>query len=404
MPRQKKIDYASLFTLRSDGRYQGYYKDADGKRRSVCDRDPEALFRKLQERQEAADARETPSVPTFREVAEKWEREHREEIEERTWKNYLPHYKDILDRFGALPFTDVEPGDISADLQRAKRQGYGATVVRSRRSIWRMIYDYAVVAGVVKYNPVSSIKLPKGLHKGKRVGPTSEEMATICSHIDVPFGLFPFLLLCTGLRKSEALALQWSDIDFDAKEISVTKSIDYTNGAHPTYKEPKTEAGYHEQIDWFLLHEQCTGVHAATFTAAAFKIAREYLGIDFDLPVPWNDSIDAEPLLHDTLCGGVYGSNDYTRLHSSTVTLNAVKASRSGEKSSVLSSVFPKREYLQSRYPYLKKHSYLLPIAWAQRIAHYAGEKRSGADNSASGSVKLAKERIKLMKQYDIME
>ena len=245
MPRQKKIDYASLFTIRSDGRYQGYYKDADGKRRAVCDRDPEALFRKLQERQEAADAREAPPVPTFREVAEKWEREHREEIEERTWKNYLPHYRDILDRFGALPFPDVEPGDISADLQRAKRQGYGVTVVRSRRSIWRMIYDYAVVAGVVKYNPVSSIKLPKGLHKGKRVGPTSEEMAAICSHIDVPFGLFPFLLLCTGLRKSEALALQWSDIDFKVKEISVTKSIDYTNGAHPTYKEPKTEAGAH---------------------------------------------------------------------------------------------------------------------------------------------------------------
>ena len=161
---------------------------------------------------------------------------------------------------------------------------------------------------------------------------------------------------------------------------------------------------YHWQIDWQRLYEQCAGVHAATFTAAAFKIAREYLGIDFDLPAPWDDSIDAEPLLHDTLCGGVYGSNDYTRLHSSTVTLNAVKASRSGEKSSVLSTVFPKREYLQSRYPYLKKHPYLLPIAWAQRIAHYAGEKRSGADNSASGSVKLAKERIKLMKQYDIME
>ena len=161
---------------------------------------------------------------------------------------------------------------------------------------------------------------------------------------------------------------------------------------------------YHGQIDWQRLHDQCAGVHAATFTAAAFKIAREYLGIDFDLPAPWSDSVDVEPLLHDTLCGGVYGSNDYTRLHSSTVTLNAVKASRSGEKSSVLSTVFPKREYLQSRYPYLKKHPYLLPIAWAQRIAHYAGEKRSGADNSASGSVKLAKERIELMKQYDIME
>ena len=161
---------------------------------------------------------------------------------------------------------------------------------------------------------------------------------------------------------------------------------------------------YHDEIDWQRLHDQCASVHAATFAAAAFRIARDYLGIDFDLPMPWDASIDAEPLLHDTLCGGVYGSNDLTRLHSSTVTLNAVKASRTGEKSSVLRTVFPKREYLERRYPYLKKRPYLLPVAWVQRIAHYASEKQAGTDNSASGSIKLGKERIELMKRYGIMD
>lgn len=161
---------------------------------------------------------------------------------------------------------------------------------------------------------------------------------------------------------------------------------------------------YHVEIDWQRLHEQCESVHAATFAAAAFCIAGDYLGIEFDLPAPWDGSIDVEPLLHDTLCGGVYGSNDLTRLHSSTVTLNAVKANRTGEKSSVLSTVFPKREYLERRYPYLKKRPYLLPVAWAQRIAHYASEKQSGADNSVSGSIKLGKERIELMKRYGIMD
>ena len=161
---------------------------------------------------------------------------------------------------------------------------------------------------------------------------------------------------------------------------------------------------YHAEIDWQRLHEQCESVHAATFAAAAFRIARDYLGIEFDLPAPWSDAVDAEPLLHDSLCGGVYGSNDLTRLHSSTVTLNAVKASRTGEKSSVLRTVFPKREYLERRYPYLKKRPYLLPVAWVQRLAHYAGEKQSSTDSSASGSIKLAKERIELMKQYDIMD
>lgn len=161
---------------------------------------------------------------------------------------------------------------------------------------------------------------------------------------------------------------------------------------------------YHTEIDWQRLHEQCESVHAATFAAAAFRIARDYLGIDFDLPTPWDASIDVEPLLHDTLCGGVYGSNDLTRLHSSTVTLNAVKSSRTGEKSSVLRTVFPKRAYLERRYPYLKKRPYLLPVAWVQRIAHYAGEKKTGTDSSASGSIKLAKERIELMKRYGVMD
>lgn len=161
---------------------------------------------------------------------------------------------------------------------------------------------------------------------------------------------------------------------------------------------------YQAEIDWQRLHEQCESVHAATFAEAAFRIAKDYLGIEFDLPAPWDGSIDVEPLLHDTLCGGVYGSNDLTRLHSSTVTLNAVKSSRKGRKSTVLRTIFPEKTYLESRYPYLKKRPYLLPVAWAQRLVRYAGEKKTGADSSASGSIKLAKERIELMKRYDIMD
>ena len=160
---------------------------------------------------------------------------------------------------------------------------------------------------------------------------------------------------------------------------------------------------YHDQIDWQRLHAQCECVHAATFARAAFCIARDGLGIAFALPAPWDAAIDTEPLLHDTLCGGVYGSNDYTRLHSSTVTINAVKASRTGERSGVLRTVFPKRAYLEHRYPYLQKRPYLLPAAWLARMVHYAAEKRSGADNSAAGSIRLARERIALMRYYDIL-
>ena len=232
----KKIDYASMFTLRSDGRYMARYTDDKG-RHCVYDRDPEKLYHKLLSIQ-------TKKEPNFREIAELWETQHREEITERTWKNYEPHFKDIVSRHGGKQISDVTALDIINHLTIAKAKGYSATVVNTIRSIYRMIFDYAIANDYAQYNPVASVRLPKGLKRGKRVAPTDDQMKLICASTDAPFGLFPFFLLCTGLRKSEALALTWSDIDFDSREISVTKSLDYTSGANPKIKPPKTDAGF----------------------------------------------------------------------------------------------------------------------------------------------------------------
>lgn len=237
MPRQSK--YSSLYTLRKDGRYQGSYTDDTG-RHYVYDRDPKALHEKIKAKK--SQTNET-HVVTFRSITDEWERAHRVEITDRTWKNYEPHVKDILDMHGEKPITEMEAADVANDLAKAKAKGYSATIVNTRRSIYRMIFDFAIVQGHIKYNPATSVKLPKGVKRGKRTAPTQEQMKIILKNIDAPFGLFPFFLLCTGLRKSEALALDWSDIDLQNKEIHVTKSLDYTYGSKPRTKSPKTEAG-----------------------------------------------------------------------------------------------------------------------------------------------------------------
>ena len=46
----------------------------------------------------------------------------------------------------------------------------------------------------------------------------------------------------------------------------------------------------------------------------------------------------------------------------------------------------------------------LLPVAWGQRLAHYLGERNRGQDNNAAAPLQLGKERIELMKMYDIIE
>ena len=233
----KRNKYADLFTLRKDGRYQACYTDATG-RHYLYDRDPEVLFEKLQRCQNSG-----PAIPTFKEVAQCWEREHRENITGRTWVNYSPHYDEILRRHGDKPVDQISALDVINHLTSAKAKGYSRTVVNAIRSLYRMIIDYAVANDFTKYNPVSSVRLPKGLKMGKRTAPTDDQIKNICGHIDAPFGLFPFFLLCTGMRKSEALALTWDDVDFAQSEIHVTKALDYTVGARPTVKAPKTEAG-----------------------------------------------------------------------------------------------------------------------------------------------------------------
>ena len=238
MSMKKKINYADMFTLRKDGRYMASYTDKKG-RHYLYDKDPESLYNKLQSRIEP----ETKGHPTFREIAEDWERVHREEITHRTWVNYLPHYNEILEKHGKKAIQDVTAQDIVNHLTAAKSMGYSATVVNSIRSIYRMIFDHAVAHDIAQFNPVISVRLPKGLKRGKRVAPTDEQMKAIFASVEAPFGLFPVFLLCTGLRKSEALALSWCDVDFDRREINITKSLDYTCGASPKIKAPKTEAG-----------------------------------------------------------------------------------------------------------------------------------------------------------------
>lgn len=167
---------------------------------------------------------------------------------------------------------------------------------------------------------------------------------------------------------------------------------------------------YGKQVDWQQILENCQAVRAEKFAAALFRIGEKYLVFDPD-QAAWTEAwrrlqVDEQPMLDDLLSSGLYGSANRSRQHSSNITLDAVIAQKKGRKAKngMISSAFPPVSYLEGRYPYLKKHPYLLPVAWCSRFWEYLKETRRSRDSRAAESLKIGSERIELMKMYGILE
>lgn len=157
------------------------------------------------------------------------------------------------------------------------------------------------------------------------------------------------------------------------------------------------------RICWKQLQENCESIRAGQFAAAMFAIGKNHLGLDVKLPEFWQADVDELPMLEDLLDAGIYGGADMDRKHSSTMTLHAVARQKQGKDvgGGVAKSLFPKAASLEGRYPYLKKHPWLLPVAWVSRMVKFAA--RGGSDGAAK-TVRIGKERIELLKQYEILE
>lgn len=164
---------------------------------------------------------------------------------------------------------------------------------------------------------------------------------------------------------------------------------------------------YGSRIDWSYVRSCCRTVRAEGFAQAALTIGEKHLGLEQEgsqVPGDWLGA-DETPLLEDMLSGGVYGDSSRSRKQSSNMTLDAVAAENRGQKggAGILGSIFPKAEKLEGRYPYLKDQPYLLPVAWADRIIHYAGELKQSPD-SAAETVAIGSRRLELLRKYGVID
>lgn len=235
----KKLDYASLFTLRKDGRYMYRWTDEHGKRHAIYDRDPEALYHKVEAAKEKA-------PPTFGEIAEKWRGFQWGRISYKTAESYTAPLRRLIDRWGGSDPAEIGAQEISAYLSALAIQGYSRRSVQMHRDILNMIFRYGIVNEGLRFNPIDAVSLPRNLSSAKRELPEDAAIEAVKSS-SAPFSLFAKLCLYSGLRRGEALALRYEDIDRERHVIHVTKAVEFI-GNNPRIKPPKTKAGCRDAV------------------------------------------------------------------------------------------------------------------------------------------------------------
>ena len=242
----KKIDYAALFTLRTDGRYMYRWTDERG-RHAIYDRDPEKLYKKVQ-------ALNEPKPLTFGEIAESWRGWHWEHLAYKTAEAYTAPLRRIVERWGDRDAASVTAQEISAYLSLLAQQGYARRSVQMHRDILNMIFRHGILNHGLRVNPVTAVPMPWNLTTTKRELPDDAALEAVKSSC-APFSLFAKLCLYSGLRRGEALALRFDDVDRAHCCIHVTKAVEFI-GNDPHIKPPKTKAGCRDAILLDVLADQ----------------------------------------------------------------------------------------------------------------------------------------------------
>lgn len=147
------------------------------------------------------------------------------------WKDYLSYSK----------VTQLKPIELQTVLFSISSENpytgkpMAKNTIRYYIQVIKAIFDFAIDNRIIDYNPATKLKAPQNATENHRRALTEEERKRVIEfeHRAQPSAM---LMMFSGLRRGEATALQWSDINFKNKTISVTKSYNFKSNE---FKPPK---------------------------------------------------------------------------------------------------------------------------------------------------------------------
>lgn len=197
---------------------------------------------------------------TLNDVVSEWQKEIKQEVQQRTLQTYREHLdKYVLKHIGFKKLSNITAYDLQELVNEWSTTLHPSTVRRRFASV-RSIIKYCYQKDLIKENICNRVKLPKNIDSehDKLHYFTPEQFKTFLNACDLEYTTeykahtrtlkstgenynvpeysekhtIPFqykvmfsLLVDSGIRRGELLALTWHDIDFQKNEISITKSI-----------------------------------------------------------------------------------------------------------------------------------------------------------------------------------
>ena len=181
----------------------------------------------------------------FKDVYDIWMEEHRRMVKQGTvvtTKRYARLH--VLPKFGNKYVQSIN----LLDCQRAVNEwSEHFASAKYPKGIAQQVFDYAVLLGYIKENPMRKVRLPKRVSDLSKLDNyyNLDELKfffeCLKDYNNPKMSMFFRLLAFTGARKSEVLALQWMDIDFIGKTINITKTVSLDESEKAIITTPKTK-------------------------------------------------------------------------------------------------------------------------------------------------------------------
>jgi len=154
----------------------------------------------------------------------------------------------IMPELGKMRLVDLEPRQLQTLYGRKKAAGLTTRTVRYCYSLMSQALGYAVRQGILARN-VATATTPPRLRKKPMITLAPEDVERFfVTARETPYYALFYLLLHTGMRRGEALALRWRNVDFGLESLGITaalsisQSLGKING-QIQLKETKTASG-----------------------------------------------------------------------------------------------------------------------------------------------------------------